>query len=104
MQFHLVLCARFWFDLQDYLTMIGELERIPNKIYHDLPQPQWITNNDFGHLRVSTARQLDAFFIGARRKYTHCIFKCIAKIKTDQIQLQLTRLNFREIEEIVDQC
>src|SRR5215467_6946741 len=100
MQFHLVFSARFGFDLQHYLTVIGKLKRIADKIHHDLSQTQWITEEQNGDLRMNTACQLNAFLVRTRRKYSHSIFKRIAKVEADQVKLQLARFDLRKIEKV----
>src|SRR5215468_3906566 len=104
MQSDLVFRMRLRLDLHHDFAMISELDRVSDKIHHDLAQPQRITNERLGKIRMNAARQLNPFLVRTRRKYAHGVFEFIAEVETDTVELQFARLDLRKVEKVVHQC
>ena len=63
-----------------------------------------IADQRVGHVRLHMAGQFEVLAVGADGQRVERISQTVAEFEVDRIQLQLARLDLREIENVVQQC
>src|SRR5579859_1463890 len=80
----------------------GKLDRVSDEIRKNLPKPSEIANKHRRNVTVDVERQLQAFLLCADGKRFHDLRQTVSQTEAHEIQIQLSRLNLREIEDLVD--
>jgi hypothetical protein len=88
--------------LQDDLALVGELDRVPHEIEDDLPQSAGVTLQHVGDVRSDIIGKLQPLGVGADGHGLQGVAQTIAQQEIDGIELELARLDLREIENVID--
>jgi hypothetical protein len=96
-------CFRSQCRVNDNLARIRELDRVANKIHHDLPQSPTVTVEHVGNIGSNTAGQFQSFFMGTQRKCSGCSLKSFANAERFRVQFKLTGFHTGKVEQVVEQ-
>ena len=99
-------CGRFWrFDADDDVdaAAFGELERVADEVEEDLLETRGIRAEGQRHLGRQAHHELHALGVGARLHGRDDVLQQHAQILIADAQIELARLDAREIEDVVQQ-
>ena len=83
-------------------TLLGELDRVANKVGHDLAQPSRVADDTRPYVLEHKAGQIQPLTLGLLRQEIHGALDYLAEVKRGLLNLQLACLYFREVEDVVD--
>jgi hypothetical protein len=89
-------------DLNHDFPTVGELDRVANQVDHDLPQPAHVAHHEVRHLRLHAAQQGEPLLVRPQRQCFHRIGETLAQREINGIELELPRLDLREVKDVVD--
>ena len=89
-------------DIQSDVARFSELDGIVDQIDQNLPQAQRIAHQVVGHVRSHVNQELQSLFMGLESHHGHHIAEHVIQPERYVLDDQLVRLDFREIENIVD--
>src|ERR1035437_6598617 len=89
-------------DLDEDLSALGEFDRVADQIDNDLAEASRIAQHHARDIRQDVANQLEPFLLGPQRERLHEIGQMIADGKLNDLELELAELDFREIEDVVE--
>ena len=89
-------------DAHHDLAGLGELDGISRQIDEHLPQPHGIPAHSGGHGGVDLAAQLESLGARAQRQDLDRLLDDLAQRELDVLELELARLDFREVQDVVD--
>src|ERR1700694_4080410 len=81
----------------------GELDRIGGQVGENLAQAERIAEKSLRKVVIDQGGQLQPLGGGAYRHHPGDVLDDVAEIKIDDLELNLPCLDFREVEDIVDQ-
>ena len=84
------------------LARISELDRIPNEVKKDLTQAMWISDEVARNPWLEAQQELKVLLIGCLRREGAHGLDDILQIEVDLLHIELARLDFREIENVID--
>ena len=92
-------------DLDPYRDFADrrELHRVADQIGDDLTQSGRIASHQVRHARRDLVDELDALLVGARRERVNRVVEQLAHFEFDMIQVELARLDLREVEDVVQE-
>ena len=99
----LVFAQRLDFYAQYDFASLGKFDGIAHQVDGDPAQAVGISHQTLRHLGPDVARQLEAFVLGPQRQRFQGVLKRLSQIEGSVIQFELPRLDFGEVEDIVDQ-
>ena len=97
-----VLGKRIDFRFDDHATPIGEFHRVAHEVENDLAQPVGIAPNPRRHIGRDVGAQVDPLAEGPAAQQLVGRFHDTRDVELYDFELQLRRVHFREIENIVD--
>ena len=80
----------------------SELDCISHKIQHNLFQPGRISQQSIGCIRRNLTTEFEIFLVSLQAQGSDRVFQGIAQIEIDILEFHLARLNFREIQNVID--
>ena len=86
----------------DDLAFAREFQRISNEIRDDLAQPKRVSHDPVAHIGVDIHHEVDAPLPGPRRQHAERLADGVAERERDPLELELARLDLRNIEDVVD--
>ena len=94
--------ALFHRHFQGDLAGLGKFDGVPQQVHDDLANPDLIADHIVGHIRLPLAQQLQIFLVSAHGQRAHRFVQIVAQIEANRIQLQPARLDFRKVQNVVD--
>ena len=82
--------------------MLSKFEGIPEEVDKNLPQAAGVSTHGGRHLSRDQAGKLEPLVMGALGEQFDNLCHNLAHIKVEALQLQLARLDLREIQQVVD--
>ena len=105
-QGHAVFIGVFDLDHQFHVAMVRELHRIRQQVGQYLPQAQGVAHERAAFTQQArlgdVEQQLDIFFVGALAQQRQGLSRHILDPETAFLKLQFAGLDFREIQDVVD--
>jgi len=98
----IVLAGMVDSQLHDYLACGGEFDGIPDQVDQNLAQPAGVADDEGRHTGVYVADELQALFVGQHCEEFRCVLCNGSGIEFDLLDLDLSRLDFREIQDLID--
>ena len=94
----------FLFAMRPYddLAPLGKFYGVPDEIRKNLSQTAWIASQTCGDALVGDCREINVFSGGSGRKKFHGTFDDRAELKVDFFKDEHSRLNLREVENVVN--
>ena len=89
-------------DIQHDLAAMRELDRVADQIDHDLPQASRVPDERVGHIGRDSKRQFQMFAMRPHRERLHRIPQHLAQAEDIWDEVQFSRLDLREVENVVD--
>src|SRR6516165_5036806 len=89
-------------NVQHHLTFVGELDGITHKVDNDLSQTNRVAEDAIRQISLNMAAQFQFFLMSARGKQANRVLKGVAEIKVSCIEFELSCLDLREIEQVID--
>ena len=83
-------------------AFLGELDGVADQVGQDLFQPQCITAQADGRIPINDADQFQVLLMGGWGEHGQRILNQIAEVERLIVENQFASLNFREIENLVD--
>src|SRR5215469_14516085 len=103
MQIENRLTLAFSLNVQHHFAFVGKLDGIAHKVDDDLPETKRIAEDTIRQIGLNVAAQLQFFLVSARGKQAHGVFKGVTEIEISFVEFELSCLDLREIEQVVDQ-
>src|SRR4029077_4413722 len=103
MQPHIVAVNLFRLHANHHLAALREFDGVAYQVDDYLPQAPRIAHQRVRHVRHDVASQFQAFLFGPHRQRAQRTSQTVSQIKVDRLQLQPPGLDFRKIEDVVDQ-
>ncbi len=86
----------------DDVAALGELDGVADQVDEDLAQPLGVAEDGGGHVRLDPPRQVDAFAMRGERQAGQALAQQGPDVERRPIQLQASRFDLREVEDVVD--
>ena len=90
-------------DGQHNLAFGGELHRVAQDVQDHLAQASSIAHDGLGHISGDVESQLQALLSGAQCQHLRGVAHGFAQLELGVFQIQVPRLNLREVEDVVDE-
>src|SRR5580700_6875561 len=84
------------------LAVLCELDRVPYQVDQNLTNPPGIAKQRFGNVRRNLADEFQAFLVRAATERFHRLAQAVAQIKWNRFEIELSRLDLRKVQNIVD--
>ena len=97
-----VAMLRFLADSEDDLAGVGELDRVAEQVDEDLADAAWVAAHPHGHLRIDHDRKLEILLVRLGRDQLRRLLDHDAEVEVDHLDVDLARLDLREVEDVVD--
>src|SRR6202011_3908894 len=88
---------------QNHIAPFGELDRIGGQVGENLAQAKRIAEKRLRKVVIDQGGQLQPLGGGAHRHHPGDVLDNVVEIEIDHLELHLPCLDFREVEDIVDQ-
>src|SRR5438874_13131896 len=82
--------------------MLGKLDGVTDQVDNDLAEAARIAQQRVRYVAVDLAGQLQPLLVGPQSQGLHGIAKAVAQSEFHAIELEFPRLDFGEIEDVVD--
>ena len=89
-------------DLNHNLSLLCKLDCISHQVENDLPKPQRIAEQILRHIGMDVTSKLQPLFFRTKTERFQRNVKRIAQFEMNGIQIQFSRLDFREVQNVVD--
>ena len=86
---------------EGHLALFGELDRVPQDVGEDLPQPEGVAPNGGRRARLDEACQLQALLVGASREQGGDLLDLPPQLEVDGLEVQAARLYLGEVQDVV---
>ncbi len=96
--------VRFDSNLQGYFSRIGKLNGVAHEVHDNLAQPVRITAGHLRHLGGHLAQEFQPFLVAPKSERFQRGFQMVAHIEIHHFQVNLSRFDFGEIQNVVDHC
>src|SRR5215831_1297631 len=90
-------------DVQHNFAFVSELDGIAYKVDNNLSQTNRIAEDAIRQIGLNVATQFQLFLMSARGKQAHSVLEGVAEIEVSLVEFELPCLDFREIEQVIDQ-
>ena len=97
-----IVPARLARDPHGDLAPLGELDRVPDEVHHDLAEPSGVAEHARRDLARHVGGELQPFAAGVDRERLQRVAQRVARAEGDRFELELSRLDLREVEDVVD--
>ncbi len=98
-----IVVDRLFLDPDADFSAVGELHRVADEVDDDLPQARGISNHVVLNFDAHSKLEHEAFLLGANHECSHRLGETVSEQKSNDLELQLPRLNLGEIENVVDE-
>ncbi len=89
-------------DLQHDLASLRELHGVPDQVEQDLPESEHVSYDEIGHIERKVADELEALAMRPGGERPHRLLDSRAERERRQRKVELTCLDLRKIQQIVD--
>ena len=86
---------------ENYFAAPGEFDGVANQVDEDLAESAGVAQEPPRHFRLNAVGQLQPLFLGSHRQGFKQVPEARAQIEFEDVELQLTRLDFGEIQNVV---
>src|SRR5215467_59028 len=90
-------------DVQHYFAFVGGLRVINDKVDDDLSETNRIAEDASRQIALNVASHFEFFLVSTWGKQAHRVFEGVTKIELSLVEFELSRLDFRKIEQVIDQ-
>ena len=90
-------------DFDNNFPLVRKLDRIAGKVHNDLPQSSGISDQNVRDFRSDSASQFDPLTRRSRRQRVSGIADAVAQAERDRFEFELSGLDLREVENVVEQ-
>ncbi len=90
-------------DFDDHGSLVRELDRVTDEVDQNLVQAVRVTDQRAGDVGRQVAGEFEAFFVRPHGQDLDGLLDQVAEIEFDRLELDMAGLDFRQIEDIVDQ-
>ena len=84
-------------------ALLGEFDGVAHEVDDDPAQAVGIADQPFRHFGPDMAGQLQALLLGPQSQRLQCVSQRFSQVELDIIQIELARLDFGKVEDVVDQ-
>ena len=102
MDHHMIITVGLDFHRHHHFAPRCELNGITYQVQEDLAKPAGIANQILGNLRGHGAGKLQTLVGGTEGKSLQRVAEALGQFELNGVQSDLTRLNFREVQDVVD--
>ena len=91
-------------DIHDDFTLLRELDAIPGEVHDHLSKPRGVPNQIVGNIRRDVTGELDFLIRCLDGNRLERVGDRISKFKIDLFEIEFPCLDFREIENVIEQA